>query len=97
MDFELVSAELKRFAKCFHQDFGHMPPGVDDFATEYFRSLTPERRRALGTEVEALLKEWPGQDGRGLRNAWIRLGADWVESASVLRSRLIEWARALHE
>jgi hypothetical protein len=88
-------SELERFARWFHQDFGVERPGVDEFALAYFRSLSVQRRRALGSELGALLKHWPGRNGRGLRNAWVRLGANWVERGPALRSRLSKWAEEL--
>ena len=88
-------SELERFARWFHQDFRMQYPEADEFAFEYFRSLSIQRRRALGAELGSLLEQWPGRNGKGLRNAWVRLGAHWSERGPALRSRLSKWIEEL--
>jgi contact-dependent growth inhibition (CDI) system CdiI-like immunity protein len=87
--------ELERFASWFHQDFALAFSNADEGAKEYFRSLTSVRRQVLATELEDFLKAWAGREGRGLRNAWIRLGAEWSARGSELRTHMQGWVRDL--
>jgi len=70
-------AELSKFASWFHQDYGvlYKNPklGVDD----YLNSLAQDQQKKLFLEINDLLKEYYGKENTGLKNAWLRLGAQW--------------------
>ena len=57
----------------------------------YVSGLSTTRRTALRTELEELLDEYSGKKGKGLRNAWLRLGAQWWDREADLRATLREW------
>jgi hypothetical protein len=58
------SSELKNFARWFDQDFDLLDGDANNFAIEYFSSLSVEKRQALKSEMKKLLKEYPGKKKR---------------------------------
>lgn len=83
-------SEVERFATCFHQDFGVLDGG-DDLVASHIAQLTPSQRATLKAQLEALLRENPGKEQKGLRNAWRRLGADWPLHRGDLRTLIEGW------
>jgi hypothetical protein len=69
--------ELKKFALWFHQDFEVLFNNTEVGANAYLKALTENEFNALSTEIAEFLKEHPGKDHKGLKNAWLRLGAQW--------------------
>ena len=78
--------ELGNFAQWFHQDFDMVHESIDIGSDEYLKSLTKERKTVLFEEIRQLLNEHPGKDNKALKNAWLKLGAQWwskVESPQI--------------
>jgi len=69
--------ELEKFAKWFHQDFGVIFENCEVGTKEYLSSLDENRKKTLSNDISRLLKEYPGKNNKGLKNAWLRLGAQW--------------------
>jgi len=69
--------ELQKFAKWFHQDFGVIFESVESGANEYLEALTEKQRISLSKEIGDFLKKYPGKDHKALKNAWLKLGAQW--------------------
>jgi hypothetical protein len=90
-----ATSEAEQFADWFHQDFGVLDDGNDAVAS-YIERLTPSQRTTLKRKLEALLQENPGKDQKGLRNAWLRLGARWSPRRKDLRAFIEGWISALH-
>ena len=69
--------ELKKFAQWFNQDFEILFNDTQAGANAYLNTLSIKDKQILSNEVTKLLQELPGKDHKGLKNAWIRLGAQW--------------------
>lgn len=69
--------ESNKFALWFHQDFGLTFKDVNTGVDLYLEQLTSQRKYNLSSELDSLLAEFPGKDSKGLKNAWLRLGAQW--------------------
>jgi len=74
---ESDQSELQRFARWFHQDFGLMFNDVACGTEVYLASLSPEQKRRLLVEVGVLLESYPRKENKGLKSAWLKLGAQW--------------------
>jgi hypothetical protein len=86
---------VARLASWFHQDFRLMGMDPDHWGIEFLKSLTPNERRVLRVELQQLLGTFPGKSTKGLRNAWVRLGAEsWPRNVN-LRSAIDSWVKAL--
>jgi hypothetical protein len=86
---------LANLASWFHQDFALMGIEPEDWGKEFIKSLSMEQTRVLRVELQELQTAYPGKSGKGLRNAWIRLGAAvWPRSAN-LRQAIESWLKAL--
>jgi len=82
-------SELENFASWFHQDFGVIFENIEEGTEAYIGMLSPERKRVLVSELGKLLREYPGKENKGLKNAWIRLGGQWWDrekSPKILKS-----------
>ena len=73
----MIDGELEKFAKWFHQDFGVLYETAEHGAKDYLNNLSNDQKEKLFYEIEALLNQYPGKDTKALKNAWIRLGAEW--------------------
>ncbi len=73
----MQNTELEEFAKWFHQDFGVLFESIELGAETYLNTLQPERKKILISEIRQLLVDYPGKSNKGLKNAWLRLGAQW--------------------
>jgi hypothetical protein len=99
-DMHVVAASnqhspLHNLASWFHQDFNLMGIEPEEWGKEFIKSLSAEERRVLRVELQELQAAYPGKNGKGLRNAWIRLGAEsWPRSAN-LREMIGVWVKAL--
>lgn len=69
-------SQLRRFAAWFHQDFFLLFPDVASGGQAYLRQLDDAEREAVRAELRQLLAQYPGKSEAGLRNAWLRLGAE---------------------
>jgi hypothetical protein len=87
--------EIEHFAQWFHQDFTVIYPDLDEGVAAYITSLDSSRRHVLKRELEQLLCEYPGKDGKGLQNAWLRLGAQAWPRSKDLRAEIAGWLRVL--
>lgn len=67
---------LQRFAAWFHQDFFVLFPDVASGGQAYLNQLDDAEREAVRAELQQLLAQYPGKSEAGLRNAWLRLGAE---------------------
>lgn len=89
------NSPLHNLASWFHQDFELMEVEPDEWGREFIKALSSEQRRNLKLELLELAAAHPGKSGNGLRNAWIRLGAQsWPKSAD-LRGIIQLWVEAL--
>jgi hypothetical protein len=90
--------ELKKFAQWFHQDFEILFGSTEDGADKYLKALTAKQKKELLIDIEALLKEYPGKDHKGLKNAWLRLGAQWWHNQELplLLEKLLKYG-GVHE
>jgi hypothetical protein len=86
---------LKRFVRIFHQDFGLLNCDADEMALGFFRSLSIEEKASLKKDFLELLDEYPGKKQKGLRNAWLRLGAQWWDRKLDLRQSIEDWITKL--
>jgi len=67
----------------------------EEWGKEFIKSRSAEQRQVLKAKLRNLTATYPGMNGRGLRHAWIRLGAAcWPRSAN-LRKTIELWAKAL--
>lgn len=73
----MSNTELPNFASWFHQDFGVIFDNFDDGVDRYIGGLSENRKAVLASELRELLNQYPGKSSKGLKNAWIRLGAQW--------------------
>jgi len=73
----MSSFELNKFAVWFHQDFGLTFENVNIGVDVYLGQISPQSKYNLSCELDSLLAEFPGKDSKGLKNAWLRLGAQW--------------------
>ena len=85
-----TKSEAEKFASWFQQDFGALGAGNQAVAT-YIAQLGSSERAMLKAQLQALLREHPGKDQRGLGNAWRRLGAQWSPRGSNLRAFIERW------
>jgi CdiI immunity protein len=86
---------MANLASWFHQDFKLMGIEPDQWGREFIKSLSVDQKRALRAELLELAAAYPGKSGKGLRNAWARLGAQcWPRSAN-LRDTIQMWAEAI--
>jgi hypothetical protein len=89
------TSPLQNLASWFHQDFKLMGMEADDWGKEFIKSLSAAQRRTLKVELLELAAAYPGRSGKGLLNAWARLGAQsWPRSAN-LRDTIQLWVEAL--
>jgi hypothetical protein len=82
-------------ALLFHQDFKLMGMEPEEWGGEFIKSLSAEQRRTLRTELLELKAAYPGKSGEGLRNAWIRLGAQWCPRSAKVLEMIELWVQAL--
>ncbi|MBU3006010.1 hypothetical protein [Paraglaciecola arctica] len=75
--------ELERFARWFHQDFGVIYASSKEGAQVYLSTLDSKNRDKLASEISQLFIQNPGKDFKGLKNAWLRMGAQWWDSSTV--------------
>jgi hypothetical protein len=86
---------LGNLASWFHQDFKLMGIEADQWGKEFIKSLSVVQRNVLRVELVELAAAYPGKSRKGLRSAWIRLGAaGWPRSAD-LQLIIESWLRAL--
>jgi len=67
----------------------------EDWGREFIKSLSAGQRRALKVELLELAAAYPGKSGKGLRNAWIRFGAQWCPRSAKLREMIELWVGML--
>jgi hypothetical protein len=79
---------LRGFARWFHQDTIVEFESYDVAADEYLGRIDRESRQQLAGALNELLSENPGRTGRGLRNAWLRLGAQAGPRPAAMRAWL---------
>jgi hypothetical protein len=89
------NSPLRSLASGFHQDLELMGIEPEEWGREFIKSLSSDQRCNLKLESLELAAAHPGKSGKGLRNAWIRLGAQsWPKSAD-LRGIIQLWVEAL--
>lgn len=82
-DIAVLELEIEKFASWFHQDYGLVFDQADDGVKAYLANLSDGRKRELAIEVSVLLKRYAGMDHKGLKNAWLRLGAQWWSAKEI--------------
>ena len=85
--------ELEKFASFFHQDFCLLFSSMAEGVESYVSQLNAFQKKELKSQLQSFLADWPGEDQKGLLNAWHRSGAQWSEK-KMLRQNLkntIEW------
>jgi hypothetical protein len=86
---------VQGLASWFHQDFALMGVEPGEWGREFIRSLSVSQEGELKTELMELVATYPGKNGKGLMNAWIRFGAQsWPRSAD-LRQTIDSWIEEL--
>jgi hypothetical protein len=86
---------VQGLASWFHQDFALMEVEPGEWGREFIRSLSVSQKGELKTELMELVATYPGKNGKGLMNAWIRSGAQsWPRSAN-LRQTIDSWVKEL--
>ena len=73
----MLQSELVKFAKWFHQDFGVLFGSLEKGTNEYLSALSDSQKNELFKEIGEMLKKYPGKDHKGLKSAWLKLGAQW--------------------
>jgi len=73
----MTKTEISKFASWFHQDYGVLYKNPEIGVDDYLNTLTQDQQQKLFLEINDLLKEFHGKDHKGLKNAWLRLGAQW--------------------
>ena len=91
----IQKSELERFAGIFHQDFGVETTDIEEYAQDFFRTLSKRRRTTLRIKLIKLLEENPGKKQKGLINEWFRLGAQWWGRQYDLRDCIVKWIHIL--
>jgi len=86
---------VANLASWFHQDFELMGMEPEEWGKEFIKPLTADHRRTLRVELLELAATYPGKNGKGLRNAWIRLGAQWCPRPAKVREMMEVWVKAL--
>jgi hypothetical protein len=86
---------MANLASWFHQDFKLMGIEPEDWGKEFIKSLSVGQRRTLKVELLQLAAAYPGKSGKGLRNAWARLGAQCWPRSENLRDTIQLWVEAL--
>jgi hypothetical protein len=86
---------LANLASWFHQDFALMGIEPEEWGREFIKSLSADQRRTLKVELLDLGAAYPGKSGKGLRNAWIRLGAAWCPRAAKVQDMIEVWVGML--
>jgi hypothetical protein len=89
------TSPLANLASWFHQGFALMGIEPEQWGREFIKSLSAEQRRVLEVELLELVATYPGKSGKGLRNAWIRLGAGYWPRAANLRQTIESWVKEL--
>jgi hypothetical protein len=89
------TSPLANLASWFHQGFALMGIEPEEWGKEFVKSLSAEQRRVLEVELQELQAAHPGRSGEGLRNAWIRLGAQWCPPAAKVQEMIELWVRML--
>jgi hypothetical protein len=86
---------LANLASWFHQDSKLMGIEADQWGKEFIKPLSTGQRRVLRAELLEFMAAYPGTSAKGIRNAWVRLGAaGWPRSAN-LREMMDSWIKAL--
>jgi hypothetical protein len=86
---------VQGLATWFHQDFALMGVEPGEWGKTFMRSLSAEQRRVLRVELLELKAAYLGKSDKGLRNAWIRLGAALWPRGVDLRQAIDSWVEAL--
>ncbi len=73
----MEKTELEKFASWFHQDFGVLFESIEEGTNAYLDTLPSRRKKELVAEIKKLLNDDSGKENKGLKNAWLRLGAQW--------------------
>ena len=84
-------SEIHRLARLFHQDFDLMGLSIDDAVIEFLNSLSRLELVSLRKDLQNLIDENPGEKQKGLRKAWLRLGAQWWDNRKDLRASITHW------
>jgi hypothetical protein len=79
----MSSIELDKFARWFHQDFALTFENLNTGVDAYLDQISSKSKYNLSCELDSLLVEFPGKDSNGLKEAWIRLGAQWWDKDKV--------------
>jgi hypothetical protein len=86
---------LANLASSFHQDFILTGVAPEQWGKQFIKRLSIGQRRVLRVELLEFLGTYPGASAKGIRNAWVGLGADgWPRSAN-LRETMALWIKAL--
>lgn len=86
---------VQGLASWFHQDFALMGVEPGEWGKTLMKSLSAEQRRVLRVELLELKAAYLGKSDKGLRNAWIRLGAAGWSSSTDLRQTIDVWIEEL--
>ncbi|WP_428380868.1 contact-dependent growth inhibition system immunity protein [Nevskia ramosa] len=79
---------LQQFAEWFHQDFDVMFKDIASGGEAYLSQLSAKERAAVAAALRHLLAQHPGKSEAGLRNAWLRLGAEYWPKRGSTRALL---------
>ena len=72
-----------------------MEVNADHWGIEFIKPLSIERKHALLDELREFSAAYPGKSAKGIRNAWVRLGASGWPAATDLRTTISSWIKAL--
>jgi hypothetical protein len=95
VDASIKKSTLAEFASSFHQDFALIGVDPHEWGNEFIKRLSSAQRSALRDELREFLAAYPGKSAKGVRNAWVRLGATGWSRAIDLRKTINSWVKAL--
>jgi hypothetical protein len=91
----VTKSTLVELASWFHQDFALMEVNPDQWGKEFIKPLSRAKKRALRDELREFSAAFSGKRPKGIRNAWVRLGANGWPDATDLRTTINSWIEAL--
>ena len=88
-------SELSQFAAWFHQDWKFVFKNFREGTLMYFQSLTPERKKALRSELSAFLEAHQDRSREDLKRSWLQAGAQGWQANLDIRDTLGEFVKML--
>jgi hypothetical protein len=95
VDASLKKSALAELASSFNQDFALIGMHPYQWGNEFIKRLSSAQRSALRDELLDFSAAHPGKSAKGVRNAWVRLGATGWPHAIDLRKTITSWVKAL--